>query len=193
MRDILNTKRLVLRQLELGDAPAISRLAGEYDIACMTGSFPHPFPLLSAEFKVMDLQQKKRRSLAYPYAITFDGGELMGMVDLFRRETDAALEIGYWLGKPYWRQGYITEAANAIIAESHKTLGADSLIAGVFSDNLASLRVLQKLGFELTGRAEMYFSMSRLEKVHSLDLRLNISSYQRSRHLRSHLKVVMRA
>jgi len=85
---------LVLRQLTLKDAAAFSGLAGDYDIASMTGSFPHPFPVLSAEFKIMDLEQKRRRTLAYPYAITIDGGELMGMADIFRRDTDAALEIG---------------------------------------------------------------------------------------------------
>lgn len=191
MRDKIKTKRLVLRQLTLEDAGAISRLAGDYDISRMTGSFPYPFPLLSAEFKVMDLQQKKRRNLAFPYAVTKDGGELMGMADIFRREVDAALEIGYWIGKPYWGQGYITEAAQAVITEAQITLGAKVLIAGVFSDNPASLRVLQKLGFELTGSSEMYFSMGRLEKAHSLDLRLDCQATEQP--LQDTQKSAMRA
>ena len=193
MRDEIKTDRLVLRQLTLKDAAAISTLASDYDIARMTGSFPHPFPLLSAEFKIMDLEQKRRRALAYPYAITIDGGELMGMADIFRRDTDAALEIGYWLGKSFWGRGYTSEAAQAVITEAHKTLGASTIIAGVFSDNPASIRVLQKLGFEFTGKSDMYFSMGRLKKAHSLDLCLDINIFQQSRPLQDIQKNAMRA
>lgn len=190
MRTEIRTKRLVLRQLTLDDAAAISNLASEKDISRMTGSFPYPFPLLSAEFKVMHLRAQNRRGLAYPYAITIDGGALMGMCDLFRRAPDDALEIGYWLGKPYWGKGYSTEAARALIAEARAKQGATSLIAGAFSDNPGSIRVLQKLGFELTGEEEMYFSMGRMEKAHSLSLRLDFETRQRPAPLRSNLQLV---
>ena len=193
MRDEIKTERLVLRQLTLEDAVAISKLASDKDISCMTGSFPHPFPLLSAEFKVMYLRSQNRRGLAYPYAVTIDGGELMGMCDLFPSAPDAALEIGYWLGKPYWGHGYSTEAATGLIAEARETMGASSLIAGAFADNPASLRVLQKLGFELTGEEEMYFSMGRMEKAHSLNLRLDFEASKRAAPLRSNLQLVLSA
>lgn len=193
MRDEIKTERLVLRQLTLDDAPAISKLGSDKDISRMTGSFPYPFPLLSAEFKVMHMRAQNRRSLAYPYAITIDGGELMGICDLFRRAPDDALEIGYWLGKPYWGQGYSTEAAKGLMAEARDCLGVNGLIAGAFSDNPASIRVLQKLGFELTDEEEMYFSMGRMKKAHSLSLRLDFETQQRATPLLSGLKLVIRA
>jgi len=175
MKDKIETKRLTLRQLELSDVDALSRLGGEFDIACMTGSFPHPFPPLSAEFRLMYLQQQWRQGLAYPYAVTLDDDELIGIVNIFRRHANAELEISYWLGKPYWGQGYATEAAQAIIDEAHRTIGATTIIAGVFVDNPASLHILQKLGFKLTGESGMYFSMTRLKNVHCLDLRLDLN------------------
>ena len=73
MRDRIATERLVLRELTLEDAKAFSKLAGDYDIAKMTGAIAHPFPLYSAEFKIMYLRRQKARGLAYPYAITLDG------------------------------------------------------------------------------------------------------------------------
>ncbi len=173
MRDEIKTERLALRQLTLEDAPAFSKLAGDKAIARMTGSFPHPLPLLSAEFKVMHLLSQKRRSLAYPYAVTIDGGELMGIVDLFRRSPNAALEIGYWIGKPYWGHGYITEASRALIAQAQESLGITTLLGGVFADNPASQRIMEKLGFKLLENTEMYFSMGRLKKAHSLNYRLD--------------------
>lgn len=193
MRDDIRTKRLVLRELTLEDAPAFSKLAGDYDIAKMTGSIPHPFPLYSAEFKIMYMRRQKQRGLAYPYAITRDGGELIGVMDLFRSTPDAALEIGYWIGKPYWGQGLSTEAARAIIQEAKDRLGVQALMAGVFADNPASLRVLEKLGFKTTGSEEMYFSMARMEKARSVILRLDLETQQRAIPLNSGLKLVMSA
>jgi len=193
MRNEIGTERLVLRQLALNDAAAFSKLAGDYDISKMTGSLPHPFPLYSAEFKIMYLRQQKRRGLAYPYAITVNGGELIGVMDLFRSAPDTALEIGYWIGKPYWGQGLSTEAAKAIIQEAKDRLGVQALMAGVFADNPASLRVLEKLGFKTTGSEEMYFSMARMEKARSVILRLDLETQQRAIPLNSGLKLVMSA
>ena len=193
MRNEIKTERLVLRPLTLEDAPAFSKLASDYDIAKMTGSIPHPFPLFSAEFKIMYLRRQKERGLAYPYAITRNGRELMGVIDLFRSAPDAALEIGYWIGKPYWGQGLATEAAKAVIQEARDTLGVKALLAGAFVDNPASLRVLDKLGFQPTGDEEMYFSMARMKKARSINLRLDIEAQQQAMPMRSALQLVMSA
>ena len=193
MRDEIKSENLVLRQLTLEDAPHFSKLASDYDIAKMTGSLPFPMPLFSAEFKIMYLRRQKVRGLAYPYAITLDGGDLIGVMDLFRSAPDAVLEIGYWIGKDYWGQGLSTEAAKAIISEARDTLGVKALIAGVFADNPASLRVLEKLGFKLTGEDEMYFSMGRLEKARSLTLRLDFAEAAKAMPLRFNQKTLLSA
>lgn len=176
MRDVIKTERLVLRQLTLEDANAFSKLAGDIDISRMTGSIPNPFPLLSAEFKIMHLLSQKRRGLAYPYAVTQGGEDLIGVGDLFKRSSDDPLEIGYWIGKPFWNMGYITEVGRALIKEAQTTLGVTEFVAGVFFDNRASIRVLEKLGFEVTGESDPYFSIARLQKARSIDLRLTLKS-----------------
>lgn len=193
MRDEIKTERLVLRQLQLSDAKAFSVLAGDYDISKMTGSIPHPFPLYSAEFKIMYMRQQKKRGLAYPYAITRDGGALIGVMDLFRNTPDAVLEIGYWIGKPYWGQGLSTEAARVIMQEAQNRLGVKALMAGAYTDNPASLRVLEKLGFRPTGEEDLYFSMARLKKVPSLNLRLDFEDQKQATPMRSNLQLVMTA
>ena len=170
MRDIIETERLVLRQTEQRDADAISTLGSDFDIARMTGSFPYPFPLLSAEFKIMTFHAAKRRGLAHPYAITVKGDDaLIGIADLFKRSPDTLWEIGYWIGRPYWGRGYMTEACSALLAEADSTLGPEDRIAGVFTDNPGSARVLEKLGFKRCGDVEDYFSMARLKNAPSQD------------------------
>lgn len=122
MRSIIETERLVLRPITLEDAPLFAKLGGEKDIARMTGSFPYPFPLISVEVKIMMLNAQRRRGVAYPYAITRDGGDIMGVTDLFRRDGSSPFELGYWIGKPFWGKGYMTEACAGIIREAERTM-----------------------------------------------------------------------
>jgi len=180
MRETLKTNRLVLRPLTLEDAPAFAKLANDMDIARMTASFPHPFPLLSAEFKLMHMRTLKHRALAYPYVITKTGGELMGMVDIFKRGPNRTLELGYWLGRPYWGHGFTTEACRAVLKEAYKSLGAIRVEAGVYIDNPASLSVLYKLGFNRDENYTYMFSMARLEKAKGLNLSLDLNAHYNS-------------
>lgn len=163
MRNRLITDRLTLRQVQLDDAPAFAALASDLDIARMTSTFPYPFPLISAEFKILYLRANKRRGQGSPYAITLTGkDQLIGVVDLFHRTENAPLELAYWLGRPFWGQGLISEACRAILAEAERNFGSREITAGVYVDNLGSIRVLEKLGFVKTGTPINIFSMARL-------------------------------
>jgi len=171
MRHKFQTERLTLRQTEARDAVAFSKLGSDYDIARMTGSIPFPFPLVAAEFKIMTFHAAKRRGLAHPYAITLKDGDdaMIGVVDLFRRSADSLWEIGYWMGRPYWGQGYMTEACSALLKEADDSLGPDDRLAGAFTDNPSSTSILKTLGFVPNGGAVDYFSMARLKKAKSQD------------------------
>jgi len=173
MRAIINTERLVLRPLVFADAPAFARHANDYDIAKMTGSFPYPFPLLSVEFKIMYLMSQRECGLSYPYAITIEGQDLMGIMDIFRSDDTTAFEIGYWIGRPFWKRGYVSEAAKAILNEARETLKVSTITAGVFNDNPASQRVLEKLGFKVLGPSAPYFSNARMKNTAGIDLELS--------------------
>jgi len=177
MHETLKTERLILRQLRDKDATALSKYGSDFDIARMTGSFPHPFPLISAEFKILHLRAQNRQGLAYPYAITVQGNdEMIGIIDLFRQANTDPLEIGYWIGEPYWGKGFASEACKGILTEADRHFGPAVYKAGVFSDNPASLRVLEKLGFRATGKKEKHFSMARLEKTESVLLERGIAT-----------------
>ena len=168
MQRTIKTDRLVLRPIMFDDAPALSRLGSDYDIASMTGSIPHPFPLISAEIRTMMFSAGWRQGTEYSYAISNGGGDLMGVASLFRRKDAEDLELGYWIGRPYWGAGYITEACQALIACAENTMGLKKILAGVFADNPGSMRVLEKLGFECTGPEKDYFSIARLGKAKSI-------------------------
>ena len=57
-------------------------------------------------------------------------------------------EIGYWIGEQYWRNGYATEAVKQLVALAFNQLGINRIYVDVFEYNVASMRVLEKIGFE---------------------------------------------
>lgn len=71
-----------------------------------------------------------------------------------------APELGYWIARPYWGQGFATEAGDAVCGIA-AMLGHRELVAAHFLDNPASGKVLRKLGFEPTGRVEERYSCGR--------------------------------
>ncbi|MEQ5787041.1 GNAT family N-acetyltransferase [Erythrobacter sp. NFXS35] len=94
-----------------------------------------------------------------------------------------AIELGYWIARSFWGQGFATEAGAAVL-EIAATLGHRELVASHFLDNPASGKVLRKLGFDPTGRVEERFSCGRGEMVPAVGYRLALggagSEHQRA-------------
>jgi len=174
---VLQTGRLRFRHPNMSDTRPISRYAGDYDIAKMTSSVPHPYPEMAVEMWVL------ARTIACSTSDnnhmimelkTDDGFEVCGMAGLFKRNPASDWEIGYWVAKPFWGKGLATEAGQALIDYACKKHKASRVVAGHFHDNPASGRVLEKLGFSYTGNACNQFSMARMEKAKCLDMVLEL-------------------
>jgi len=142
---ILETERLVLRAPRLADGKAIARLVNDRRIAENTARIPHPYGVADAE---QFLAAVNRQEGEATFAIVLKG-EIIGMCGIEPRE--AAAELGYWLGVPYWNRGYATEAVRAVIDHAFGDLEHDALQAGARVSNPASRRVLEKCGFQWTG------------------------------------------
>lgn len=132
---LIRTPRLTLRPLRPEDAPAIVEGVGRYDVARWLSVVPYPYGQAEAE-----------AFLASPDAapgVTWGieaGGALCGIVS-------TRGELGFWLARPAWGQGYATEAGDAAIDAHFADPAAADLTAGHFLDNARSARVLGKLGF----------------------------------------------
>ena len=79
-----------------------------------------------------------------------------------------SVELGYWVARPHWGQGYATEAGAAVL-QIARTLGYAHVVASHFIDNPASGRVLQKLGFAPTGRVVERHSCGRGESAPAVE------------------------
>lgn len=178
MKQTLTTARLTLRPLKLTDAAWFAGYAGAPEVARMTGSVTVGITEMEAEFWIIRNLSRQDRGLAYPY-VMMHGDEPIGIVDLFKRGEDSALEIGYSMATQYWGLGFMYEACEAVIEEAKRALGATRIIAGVFIDNPASLRLLHKLGFTAARSHEQWFSMGRMEKAKGVTLTLEIDRSQK--------------
>jgi RimJ/RimL family protein N-acetyltransferase len=168
----LKTERLLLRPLTLEDAARASTLSCDWEVARMTVSMPFPQPAINVEGQFLIEQARRPLARDHLFAVELPGEGLIGVSGAHVRGGDPIgqkVEIGYWLGRPYWGRGYATEAA-AALADFAGDLGHGPVTANHFVDNPASGRVLQKAGFAYTGHREMKFSLARGEAVLSLGM-----------------------
>ncbi|WFL77574.1 GNAT family N-acetyltransferase [Altererythrobacter arenosus] len=102
-----------------------------------------------------------------------DNAMLVGCIGIDRNEGE--VELGYWIGRQHWGQGYATEAGRAVL-EVARMLGHRRIVAGHFLDNPASGRVLGKLGFEPTGIVRPRHSCGRGEAVLAAEYELDLAA-----------------
>lgn len=138
------TKRLILRPFLSEDAEEISRLAGNIKIAQTTLNIPHPYSPDMARSWIATHRPGWEQKTNIAFAITHsETGQLLGAIGLQDIATTQA-ELGYWVGEPYWCNGYCSEAAQAVIHFSFKKLSLNKIIAQHLTSNPASGRVMEK-------------------------------------------------
>lgn len=147
----MKLSKSVLRAWKPGDEPSLVRHANSRTIwRNLRDAFPQPYTLADA---------KRWIEVANPatpitnFAIVVDGAAVgaIGLVlreDVFRRSA----EIGYWLGEAFWGRGIVTEAVRAVTDYAFETFDLCRVYAGVFEWNPASMRVLEKAGYEFECR-----------------------------------------
>ena len=149
----LATARLVLRPWQARDEDAIVRYADNPNVARhLRDTFPAPYTRTAAERWVAYNASVQGPTL--DFAITLDG-EAIGGIGFLRNEDifRCALELGYWLGEPFWGRGFVAEAIMAAVDYAFATFPEVTVVqARHMVSNPASGRVLEKAGFQLEGR-----------------------------------------
>jgi len=147
------TKRLIIRPITLADAPDIQRLAGEYDIAYNTLHIPHPYEDGKAEEWIVRQYEGYEEGKQVNFALVVNDGKIyIGGIGLVLSLENFRAEMGYWVGKPYWGLGYGTEAAREILRYGFEDLQLNRINASYFTRNVASGRIMEKIGMSYEGR-----------------------------------------
>lgn len=167
LTETLHTTRLKLRPFQITDAPRVAMFAGDFNVARMTARIPHPYSERDARDFIAGGAVGKALAIVHANGV-------IGSIGLEPVDKSGA-ELGYWLGKPFWGRGFVTEAGRAVIAASLRWCPTTTVTASHFEDNPASQRVLAKLGFMPTGD-RMIRSIARDQDVRALTYRLSASA-----------------
>jgi RimJ/RimL family protein N-acetyltransferase len=166
------TERLLLRPGWAEDAQALATAIADEMIVRNLATAPWPYSLRDAEAFLAQPRDPVLPSFLI-FARTLGAPRLVGSCGLGRRPS-GAVELGYWISRPYWGTGYATEAGRALI-DIARTLGFAQLEGSHFLDNPASGRVLEKLGFEPLGITAPRMSCARGTEAQSRLLRLTLA------------------
>ncbi len=152
MMPTLETDHLYLRPFVLADAPEVQRLAGDFAIADTTQNLPHPYEDGMAEAWIATHQGTFSAGVGLILAIVLKSTDtLIGAMSLLDILPGHRAELGYWVGRDFWNQGYCTEAAHSMLQYAFTELDLTRVYARHLSRNPASGRVMQKLGMQHEG------------------------------------------
>ena len=155
---ILETERLILRPLQPGDAPPMAELAADFDVAAGTASLPHPYALADAEQFIARFQQASPDSPDHVFALVAkDADRWLGVIGLHELRDYRRAEMGYWVGKPYWNQGYASEAARRLVRYGFEELDLNRIYAICYAPNVGSARVMRKAGMTFEGTLRQHY------------------------------------
>jgi RimJ/RimL family protein N-acetyltransferase len=161
------TERLVLRPYREDDLHELHAVLYSDEAAMALLGGPRDLAGTRAALE-RTMNQQELSGYSFWPVIERESGLLCGEAGLFPLTPDGPeVALGYAFGSAYWRRGYASEAAAAVVAEAFGPLGLDRLVAITREANLGSRRVLAKLGFRMHGlrhvwgAEQLYFTLQR--------------------------------
>jgi RimJ/RimL family protein N-acetyltransferase len=164
------TPRLRLRRLRPADAALIGLYSSNEKLARMTAVIPSPYPPGLAESFIERTLAPGATDLTWALDMGADGENgLIGLISLKAR-AGGEVEVGYWIAAAFWGTGYAGEALAGVV-DWARASRLRALVAAVFQDNAASIRVVTRAGFTYQGETEVH-SLARGAMVPSFLYRL---------------------
>ena len=149
----LETKRLYLKAPSLSDAESYQRyFADSAVIQELAAGIPTPYPSDGALVWLRDriIPRQGKQHWAWGLFLKIEPTELIGLVELWRPGTPE--NRGFWLGQPFWGQGLMSEACDAITSHAFQELGFQELIFSNAVGNHRSARIKEKMACESIGK-----------------------------------------
>jgi RimJ/RimL family protein N-acetyltransferase len=148
------TQRLVLRAWRRTDAPLLKNLIDanlEHLRQWMPWALKEPSSLTVIEQRIDKFDQRFRADSEWSYAVFSEGEKMLyGGIGMRRSNTKGALEIGFWLGQGWTKQGHATEAVNALVDAAMALPNIDAVRIHCDVRNAASSAVARRAGFVQT-------------------------------------------
>jgi ribosomal-protein-alanine N-acetyltransferase len=166
---VLETERLRLRPFELADAPALFALARNSNVTRFTLWEAHRTIDDTRAFVDDYARGSYLEGVPEPCAIELkEQNELIGAIGCrWAPQKDRCMELGYWIGEPFWGRGLTSEAARALLDHVFAAYPVERVQAHFIDGNAASGRVLEKIGMRFEGvRRHGLFHRERFWDLH---------------------------
>ncbi|MEL7160466.1 MAG: GNAT family N-acetyltransferase [Bacteroidota bacterium] len=147
----LKTGRLHLRRLEPEDLPQLVQHANNRKVTDNLANLSFPYREPDAAFRIGYVLKGFKEKTRFVFAITLlENGAFIGEISLHLTDPGRRhAQLAYWVGEPFWRQGFATEAATAVIEFGFTKANYALIYADCKPSNLASQRVMRKSGMKL--------------------------------------------
>jgi ribosomal-protein-alanine N-acetyltransferase len=158
---VLMTERLVLRRFRPEDWGDVHGYGTDPEVVRFMDWGPNTPDETTVWLDRMIGAYDARPQTQFPFAVQRSAdGHLIGAVELqVVSEEHARGEIGYVLARDAWGHGYATEAAAALLRFGFDRLGLRRISATCDPENIASARILEKIGMDFEGRLRSYFTI----------------------------------
>ncbi len=166
----LQTKRLILRELQDKDLKDLVKQANNLNVSQYTELIPHPYIIKDGKLFINNCIRnvKKRPQNHYPFAICDKSNDkFMGMIGYTHFDSfGKSAELGYWIGENYWRKGYMSEAVEKMIDFAFANLKLIRINAHTMNENIASSNLLENFGFVNEGISKKGVRTKSTKKWH---------------------------
>jgi ribosomal-protein-alanine N-acetyltransferase len=158
MREI-ETERLRLRGFQPGDLETYqATIYGDADVMrYLPGGQPRPIERTRDVLNFF-IEHEQQHGFTVWAVVDKATGAFLGHCGLVYLNNDVEVEIAYAFGKAYWGQGFAPEAARACLRCGFEAAGLPYILAVAFPANLASQRVMQKIGMQYQGTTDRYYN-----------------------------------
>ena len=153
----IRTERLLIKTPEIDDKFELTQLINDKDVIKWLSEIPFPYTLSHAEEFIEKSRERVLKQESYNFMI-FQDKKMIGGIGL-SEFNNKSCQVGYWLGKKYWGNGFATEALKSILDFGFDQLNLEKIYAAYKIGNEGSIRVLNKSGFEYSRKKYEYDSV----------------------------------
>ncbi len=135
-----------IRPVRMEDASVIQKLATSHPAIVKQTRLPDPYPDDGAEQWLKQAVPKHKEGKEYSFAIQNHEKQIVGACGLTPKNSNEA-ELGYWIGKPFWKNGYATAAIKELLRFAFEEKSFRRVFACSLDNNIGSKRALEKNDF----------------------------------------------
>lgn len=159
----IETARLRLRPVRADDLDNYqTQIYGDADVMrYLPGGVPHPIERTKAALDIF-INHQEQHGFSVWAAELKDSGTFIGQAGIFTIPNASEIEVAYAFGKAFWGKGYASEAAYASLRYGFETARLPYILALADVPNVASQRVMQKIGMRYVGVTQQYYEHADL-------------------------------